>query len=457
MNQVASENPWNSTHFAWIDFSISYVFREKETSLKYLEILASRTIVEPRFLAIAGCWDYTGCWDDNYNNNVLWRFCGGFMLGDAESVREMYQLYETYFRVFLQKTRKLVWEVNFWAWMESNKEIGWKPTWYKADHNDSILYVPTHLYVQCLDTCLEKTLYNYPRIENYEPMQASIVALNGGEVSILNTRYVNYWYLDSGHCTIKDPNQKIRTINVMSILDAELMPTCYVVMAESESIGLETHEERPYHGLEDIRLFVGGDRAIIRFIATNRNYSDNNSNKMIVGEYHYENAEYANCRIVEAPYETWCEKNWIPIMNSAGEEFFVYRWSPHMEIGRINTEGGDALEIVRRYNVTAPDFNRVRGSTTFHAVEGGLVGVVHFSEETVPRRYFHLMVMLEEETFRPLRYSDPFIFQHLGIEFCTGFKVDNENKKYVFWISKWDREPAMVKTGFENILLKHDF
>jgi hypothetical protein len=62
-----------------------------------------------------------------------------------------------------------------------------------------------------------------------------------------------------------------------------------------------------------------------------------------------------------------------------------------------------------------------------------------------------MMVVLQKDTFQPIRYSEPFCFQHIGIEFCTGFRIDKENRKYILWISKWDRDPLMISFGYDEI------
>ena len=141
-----------------------------------------------------------------------------------------------------------------------------------------------------------------------------------------------------------------------------------------------------------------------------------------------------------------------------------------MEIGKIarttlpDGRQEDVLNIVQSYPVVSPNFEKVRGSTTFVEVENNdLVGLVHFSEELSPRRYYHMLVSLCKETLRPVKYSRVFEFQHVGIEFCTGFCIDTgeegeeTKRRYRFWISKWDREPKMVTIDASQILLEYDF
>jgi hypothetical protein len=64
-----------------------------------------------------------------------------------------------------------------------------------------------------------------------------------------------------------------------------------------------------------------------------------------------------------------------------------------------------------------------------------------------------MLVTLDKNTFKPKKYSDPFCFQHYGIEFCIGFTVINN--KYVFWISKKDNNAVMVNIDIEHIKLNN--
>jgi len=518
VNDATTQNPWNTTHFAWIDFSISYLFKESERTLEYLKFLGQCAYQEEPFLAVAGC---TGPVGDlgRLLNGVVWRFCGGFLLGDAGSIVELYKMYQMHFPAFMRSHRRLVWEINFWAYLESHQ--GWKPLWYKADHNDTIVKIPVHLYSRILETHLTKTEYQYPQMEPFCPMQASHVVFDGKHY--LNTRFVNYRVLDNGAYDIRHPQGIIMTQNVLSVLDAEAdyAPIQFHKMREEETVLLPSKHAWT-QGLEDLRIYVFNGR--VRFIATNMNYSPTDRNSMVVGDYDVEGHGYANCRIIRSPHgDGRCEKNWIPVVHKgcciptpeearcciptpeearcciptpeearcciptpeeAGEELFIYRWSP-MEIGKIvrNTlDDGrqeDVLNIVQSYPIVAPNFEKVRGSTTF--VEGennDLVGLVHFSEELSPRRYYHMLVSLCKETLRPLKYSRVFGLQHVGIEFCTGFCIDTGKKgeggeggeeggeggegeetkrRYRFWISKWDREPKMVTIDASQILLEYEF
>lgn len=131
----------------------------------------------------------------------------------------------------------------------------------------------------------------------------------------------------------------------------------------------------------------------------------------------------------------------------------MYHWSP-FQIGRI--EKGK-LRIMKSHDMSGfPVFDRVRGSTVFQGTnvstedlltDNDSLGVVYFSEEGNPRRYFHMLVLLgfSEGTWTPKKFSAPFYFANIGIEFCIGFSVTENH--YTFWISQMDRDPAIITSG----------
>jgi hypothetical protein len=69
----------------------------------------------------------------------------------------------------------------------------------------------------------------------------------------------------------------------------------------------------------------------IKFIASNINYIPFCKNRMIIGDYDYENNACTNCKIINMPWETNCEKNWVPLPVNEAEKrkLFVYKWSPY--------------------------------------------------------------------------------------------------------------------------------
>ena len=473
IEDAISENPWDSTHFAWIDFNSPKLFSKKQESFYRLQEIAKYSFPENASY-FAGCWSKL---DDeaakNITNSIHWRFCGAFFLGDIKSSIQFAELYRSLFPVFLKETGVFCWEVNFWAWLEY-KAPEWRPTWYRGDHNDNMLNIFTGVSADTYATplqlttgCLKKE-YAYPSIDSFLPGSASYVEYLGKHY--LNTRFVNYWMYPNGYYRFHNPDLVIENRNYLSELDPEtLEPLNFREMCEKTIYGVDgeplvppKRDKRSFSvGLEDIRLF-NGTGGKLRFIATNVEYSPVTKNRMILGTYDLETATYRDCQVVVPPdANSWCEKNWIPVLFSE-EERFIYKWSP-MEIGRVDPTTNQ-LQIVLRYETKHWLFSKLRGSTTFvdcpldvlpKELRGDedslgkmeyLVGLAHFSEEHSPRHYYHVLILLEKNTLIPVGISRVFYFENLSIEFCIGMSVRMDvGWKYVFWVSRFDRDPIYLE------------
>ena len=132
-------NPFGSINFCWFDFSIAYIFKDMDNTLLKIKKISNTTFNE-RFIYMPGCWNFKVDAMDYIKNNIVWRFCGGFLIGDKESLKTFYTASHNCFLTFLNQTKTIVWEVNYWAWLESKGLIN--PTWYYAEHNDSIVDIP---------------------------------------------------------------------------------------------------------------------------------------------------------------------------------------------------------------------------------------------------------------------------------------------------------------------------
>ena len=141
-------NPFSSKYFAWIDFSLPYIFKNIVKTIKNIKILSESNYLDT-FITMPGCWNYKINDTDYIKNNICWRFCGGFFLGDKESLINFYNLSINNFSEFLMHTNTLVWEVNYWCWLETNKNFN--PIWYQADHDDSIVNIPEYLFINFED------------------------------------------------------------------------------------------------------------------------------------------------------------------------------------------------------------------------------------------------------------------------------------------------------------------
>jgi hypothetical protein len=331
------------------------------------------------------------------------------------------------------------WETNVWAWIEQQGYIQFN--WFKADHDDTIVNLPTLAYSVLLRN--KGIPFVVPKIPYYQASSISHCHFHGRD--IVNVRYVNYWLTDEGHYVYPDKTDikqnVIRNLNLCGHVDSLMYHSefGYSIMREG-GLGLTECKEAFSYGLEDMRLYSGMNDTL-QFIATTVGYSSVGVNQMVIGDYDDIAGECRNGRLIEGPFSV-CEKNWIPLPDG---EHFIYSWTPY-RVGKIIN---NTLVIVDEVSIEWAGLRHsVRGSTVFSKYkEGQCIGVVHFSENGEKCRcYYHMMVVLDEMTRRPIRFSQPFTFCGSGIEFCIGLNVSllsKIEKEYCFWVSKMDRDPHL--------------
>lgn len=123
--KAATDSRITASHIAWIDFGIFHVIRDKAAVKRFLHDYSPPPSCNK--ILIPGCWDKG---DYDIWEAIVWRFCGGFLVGPRDSWAPAFALQQ---KIVLGGLPRLTWEVNYWTRMEEVFE------WYKADHNDSII------------------------------------------------------------------------------------------------------------------------------------------------------------------------------------------------------------------------------------------------------------------------------------------------------------------------------
>ena len=461
LERAIQENP-EITHFMWIDINIFYDLWRKNICFvgEYLKWMCkSIPSWSSNMLAFPGCWAKESVGTiANLSDSVCWRFCGGIFMGDRNSLTEWLKLYKFYMTNMLCEESVLTWDFNIWALVEQNLPPN-KLTWYYANNDETVLYIPPDLYAPKLRVSQQIHLHKHlPQLEGFHSTSVSHIFYEGEHWT--NTRYVSYSILPNGYYTFSRllgmRHNYIYNKNVLSKLSLpnRYLPESSRVVSETALQPLQLPEtvSTISDGLEDLRLFVSwnGD---VKYIATTCGYSLTGTPSMIVGEYSLRDSAIVSGHVVHPPTPTRCEKNWIPIQGYM-EDLFLYRWWPTLQYGAIRD---NTLEICREYPMTNPIFRNVRGSTVFIPdVEGKyLLGVVHFSVETTPRHYYHMLVRLRPSSLELDSYTTPFIFGDAhGIEFCIGMWIENTDTKceYKFWVSFHDRDPTLLTVDSTSFL-----
>lgn len=444
MNIAVEHNPFQTENFAWIDFSIMQVLAS-ELDVRYLQKYLQQISHISHSLdsvVIPGCWSKI-----EHTNSIIdyihWRFCGGFFAGNKKAIRYFYQLHIDHLLPFIKNNQRVVWEVNFWAYLEH--EHNWKPVWFPSDHNRRILEIPSKYFAHRIHDSAVSKNYVLDPIDGFIPSSCAFIEYNNQY--ILNTRYVNYTLTPTSHYIIYHPEKHIHTKNMCSVLNRQSLETIEESsIMKTDVTGLVCRGGSIY-GFEDIRLFISEGHTL-KFIATNVNYSPTGTNSMFIGNYDYETHNMFDVQNIKSPDgSVVCEKNWIPLPynEETGTQYYIYSWHP-LKIGKIVEQ---QLVIVHTHDNDHPLLNRARGSTIFQETEQGLIGVVHFSDEGSPRNYYHMLVVLDPVTYKPVRHSNCFYFNEFSVEFCTGFFMKDD--RYHFFISNFDRNPQLVSIDSNKI------
>ena len=142
----------NSNYYMWFDFSIGYIFKNRLVTFQYIKNIPMLEFNE-NFVYIPGCWNKDAekynkliMNDDYLINSVVWRFCGGIIFGDKTNLLNFCNIAENSFGEFLTQFNTLVWEVNYWTWIEREKKFNF--VWDYRDHNDLMLILPDKILKQ---------------------------------------------------------------------------------------------------------------------------------------------------------------------------------------------------------------------------------------------------------------------------------------------------------------------
>lgn len=246
----------------------------------------------------------------------------------------------------------------------------------------------------------------------------------------LLVRYVNYECSRQSKYTARSSDRIVRTRNMFR---GQLLNNDPPL---SDLKSVPTHIE----GLEDMRIY-NLDGGGIGFLATSKHFSD----KFRIVQGQIENGTVVGARVIEPPTDTDCEKNWLICPDG---QRIIYSWGP-FRWGRIVN---GRLVIAKEY--ITPDFcKHMRGSS--NPVEVGdkeLWCLTHMVLYGEPRRYFHMIAVLDKETLKPIRISMPFYFREIGVEYCMFMDVRLDDNRVHFITSLWDKDPAEIVVDINSFI-----
>jgi hypothetical protein len=245
---------------------------------------------------------------------------------------------------------------------------------------------------------------------------------------LLNVRYVNYRILDNGSYYFRNPVQKIATLNKTYMLNKDL------TVRSERWIDKVEREELRYQGIEDVKVFEHGSTLL--FLGTIQHPV---TGSLCIGHGTYElTGDCLHSTPFKSPQDRDCEKNWCYFHDSADDLRIVYDWMP-LTTGRI---ANGELELLTSDRSVPAFFSDVRGSSNGFRVGGELWFLCHIANYTVPRTYYHLLVVLDGTTLALKRHSILFKFNDESIEYALGLVVETD--RLLISYSRYDRTSAVM-------------
>lgn len=265
---------------------------------------------------------------------------------------------------------------------------------------------------------------------------------------IMNVRYVNYYLDPSRRFLLIDNSNSFKTKNLLCILDEDYNIIEQKWMDDSD-LNIVKNEKSNIIGIEDIRLYQYNNK--IHYSGSTAWFKDMHGIKIMTGEYNIKNNTFLNNLILNSPFNSYCEKNWIPYQ--LGDKLrYIYRWYP-FELGYVENN-----KLILDVTQELPQiFKDVRGSSNIIKYNEELYTVVHFVKNL---EYFHFIVNLDNSSLIPKSYTEPFTFLTkknnvvYQVEYCLYLNISGKNNKCYFGISIHDRDPTLISIDFDYFKFK---
>ena len=188
-------------------------------------------------------------------------------------------------------------------------------------------------------------------------------------------------------------------------------------------------------GFEDCRLFSWGGRLAACATVCDRIPGDPFSKLAVL-----ELSDVGDVVNVHVQGSRRQEKNWMPFVHG-GRLKFVYSFDPFV-LMEYDTYTHRVRPAASEIVVPA---STIRGSSPLVPYGDGFISIVHTVHTPSPRMskrvYLHRMAVYDAEG-RPVRTSEPFYFERLGLEFCAGLAPWRDS--FVLSYGLDDREPKLA-------------
>ena len=318
-------------------------------------------------------------------------------------------------------------------------------------------------YVSVLDSTLSSSYFNAEFFECVK--QATLPMFDGFSPStptlsnkfIMCTRHVNYKIGKMGEYFCQS---KIETRNVLTILSRRRQDdetVSWSITLAASDIDYDRTKDRQYVGVEDVRLRLTDDSQRILY-SGNRGFPDgrivvevgdlvlpvSDDDLIMMQKPRLENSKW-----LTVSSSRRVEKNWV----WATDTVMVYAWHP-LTLGTVSTltssSGTNLLNVSQELLSTPSWFKHVRGSTSGVVVDGGGGGgggvqseiwfICHVVNDEDRRFYYHLVVILEANTFKFKKHTRLFKLseEKAAVEYALGFLYEPSTDEFLIGYSVMD-------------------
>ena len=259
-------------------------------------------------------------------------------------------------------------------------------------------------------------------------------------------RFVNYHISENGDYI---RNTKIITKNVVATID---ISSAEWIKIDESLLGYNSSIDDSYVGQEDIRI-LRTDNLVPHHSYTCNRCNQDNLIKVEYGKIEFQNDNYnaIDSTFLIKDKENEIEKNWC-LFDDSGTTKCVYGWCPLL-IGNIT---GETFIETHSFEKMPTFFKYLRGSTNGIIVDDEIWFICHIVSYEDRRYYYHVVVVLDKNTFNLKKFTHLFTFEKQKVEYTLGFLYFESQNNFLISYSLMDKESKycyISKDSFNNMMV----
>ena len=243
------------------------------------------------------------------------------------------------------------------------------------------------------------------------------------------TLYYSQMYQSTGAGPLSyyhgDNDIALRTNNYMGTLDPDTLK-----LETWEKVDMSVLDVPPkweFVGLEDARLVRWDDRLFL--VGVRRDTTPNGVGRMELSEI-VDNKEVSRCRI-ECPDPTsYCEKNWMPVLD---KPYHFVKWTNPVEVVKVDMDSCSSETVYTHPQIPGFALDIRGGSPLVRWDEDTYISICHECEFVLKNNlghkdgsYYHRFVLWDSDDFSVKMISNRFKFMGMAIEFCIGMDMKDD-------------------------------